>query len=98
MDNKNSGITSIIGAIPYRMALAGGWIDQPFISKLNPSPPGSMVVVNIEPEFRFMDRAGICSSTRLIALKLWNLFRLILVKSVLHVKFSRFSVELILLC
>jgi hypothetical protein len=31
-----------------------------------------MVVVNIEPEFRFMDRAGICSSTRSIALKLWG--------------------------
>ncbi|MGD0551403.1 MAG: hypothetical protein ABSB25_02000 [Sedimentisphaerales bacterium] len=65
-------ITDLIGRIPYRLALAGGWIDQPFVSKHNPSPPGSMVVVNIEPEFRFMDRAGICSSTRSIALKLWN--------------------------
>ena len=62
---KELHITDLIGRIPYRLALAGGWIDQPFISKLNPSPPGSMVVVNIEPEFRFMDRAGICSSTRL---------------------------------
>jgi hypothetical protein len=69
---KEPHITDLIGKIPYRLALAGGWIDQPFISKLNPSPPGSMVVVNIEPEFRFMDRAGICSSTRLVALKLWN--------------------------
>ena len=35
--------------IPYRMALAGGWIDQPFVSQLNPTPPGSMVVVALEP-------------------------------------------------
>ena len=65
-------ITDLIGRIPYRLALAGGWIDQPFVSKHNPSPPGSMVVVNIEPEFRFMDRAGICGSTRSVALKLWG--------------------------
>jgi hypothetical protein len=69
---KQSYITDIIGRIPYRLALAGGWIDQPFVSKHNPSPPGSMVVVSIEPEFRFMNRAGICGSTRSIALKLWN--------------------------
>ncbi len=69
---QKSHITELIGRLPYRLALAGGWIDQPFVSKHNPAPPGSMVVVNIEPEFRFMDRAGICSSTRLIALRLWN--------------------------
>ena len=38
-------IGDVIGRIPYRMAFAGGWIDQPFVSKHNPSPPGSMVVV-----------------------------------------------------
>ena len=26
----------LVGAIPYRLALAGGWIDQPFVSRLNP--------------------------------------------------------------
>lgn len=31
-----------------------------------------MVVVAVEPTFRFMDRAGICSSTREIAMKLWK--------------------------
>jgi hypothetical protein len=65
-------ITDLIGRIQYRLALAGGWIDQPFVSKHNPSPPGSMVVVAVEPQFRFMDRAGICSSTRSVALKLWG--------------------------
>ncbi len=64
-------MTDLIGAIPYRLALAGGWIDQPFVSQHNPRPPGSMVVVAIEPAFRFMDRSGICSSTREVAQRLW---------------------------
>ncbi|HSW02910.1 MAG TPA: hypothetical protein VLI39_22305 [Sedimentisphaerales bacterium] len=65
-------ITDVLGRLPYRLALAGGWIDQPFVSKLNPSPPGSMVVGCVEPEFWFMERAGICIGTRNIARKLWN--------------------------
>ena len=65
-------IASVIGRIPYRLALAGGWIDQPFVSRLNPQPPGSMVVVAIEPSFRAMDRAGLATGTRHVAMKLWH--------------------------
>jgi hypothetical protein len=65
-------ITRLIGKIPYRIALAGGWIDQPFVSRLNPSPPGSMVVVALEPTFRFMDRCGMGTSTRNVAMHLWD--------------------------
>jgi hypothetical protein len=72
MKNQDVEITSIIGAIPYRLALAGGWIDQPFVSRLNPEPPGSMVVVALEPQFYFMDRCGIGSSTRKVAMQLWG--------------------------
>src|SRR4030067_1186879 len=61
-----------MGTIPYRMARAGGWIDQPFVSRLNPSPPGSMVVVALEPTFRFMDRCGMGTSTRIVGMRLWN--------------------------
>lgn len=71
-ERKKPVITDIVGRVQYRLALAGGWIDQPFMSKHNPSGPGSMVVVAVEPEFRFMDRAGICQSTRSIALELWG--------------------------
>ncbi|MFI5381847.1 MAG: hypothetical protein ACHRHE_21320 [Tepidisphaerales bacterium] len=67
-----SDITSIIGSIPYRMAFAGGWIDQPFVSRLNPTPPGSMVVVGLEPTVRYMERAGMATGTRDIAMKVWN--------------------------
>jgi len=69
---RSYAIASVIGQIPNRLALAGGWIDQPFVSRHNPKPPGSMVVVQIEPDFRPMDRAGIASGTRAVAMKLWN--------------------------
>ena len=62
----------IIGQLPYRMAFAGGWIDQPFISRLNPEPPGSMVVVAMDPICRFMDRCGMGTSTRKVAAALWG--------------------------
>lgn len=67
-----SPLTDVIGSIPYRMAFAGGWIDQPFVSKLNPAGTGSMVVVNLEPTVRFMERAGMATGTRNIANKLWG--------------------------
>ena len=69
---QSHDITDVIGKLQYRLALAGGWIDQPFASRLNPDPPGSMVVVAVEPQFRWMDRSGICGSTRQIALELWG--------------------------
>ena len=69
---KKSTVARFLGAIPNRMQLAGGWIDQPFVSRHNSRPPGSMVVVQIEPDFPPMDRSGFASSTRAIAMKLWN--------------------------
>mgnify|MGYP001812771611 FL=1 len=69
---KKVDITDVIGKLPYRMAFAGGWIDQPFVSRHNPSPPGSMVVVAIEPTCRFMGRCGMGTSTRRMASKLWQ--------------------------
>ena len=72
METKDADITSLIGAIPYRLALAGGWIDQPFVSRHNPDPPGSMVVVALEPQFYFMDRCGMGTSTRKVARQLWG--------------------------
>ena len=65
-------ISEVIGNIPYRMAFAGGWIDQPFVSRLNPAPPGSMVVVSLEPAFLWMNRCGMGTSTRRVAMRLWH--------------------------
>jgi hypothetical protein len=61
-----------IGQIPYRMAFAGGWIDQPFLSRLNPNPPGSMVVVSLHPVVRYMEFCGMGTSTRKVAMDLWG--------------------------
>jgi hypothetical protein len=69
---QDTSLRETIGTIPYRMAFAGGWIDQPFVSRHNPSPPGSMVVVGLEPTFWYMERAGIATGTRKIAMELWN--------------------------
>jgi hypothetical protein len=68
----SKSITSILGGMPYRMALAGGWIDQPFISRFNPTPPGAMVVVSLLPAFHFMDRSGMATSTRRVAQEIWD--------------------------
>ena len=65
-------ITDVIGKLPYRIAFAGGWIDQPFVSKHNPTPPGSMVVVGLQPKMRFMNRCGMGTSTRKLASQIWN--------------------------
>lgn len=69
---KTSPLAKFFGSIPNRLQLAGGWIDQPFLSRHNPTPPGSMVVVQIEPTFRPMERSGIASGTRHVAMKLWR--------------------------
>lgn len=65
-------LSEVIGKIPYRMALAGGWIDQPFVSRHNPDPPGSMVVVGLEPTCWYMERSGMATGTRKIASQLWG--------------------------
>ena len=62
---------SAFGHIPHRLALAGGWIDQPFVSRLNPQPPGSIVVVSLEPDQWFMERSRIASGTRKVAMEIW---------------------------
>jgi len=64
-------LSDAIGSFPYRLQLAGGWIDQPFVSALNPEPPGSMVVVSLEPAFPMMERAGMATGSRKIAMELW---------------------------
>ena len=73
----SSGLTpprmlAAVGSLPYRLQLAGGWIDQPFVSSLNPEPPGSMVVVSLEPTVRYMDRCGMATGTRAVAQALWG--------------------------
>lgn len=62
----------VVGGLPYRLQLAGGWIDQPFVSALDPEPPGSMVVVSLRPTVRYMDRCGMATGTRAVAQRIWG--------------------------
>ncbi|MCC7502406.1 MAG: adenylyltransferase/cytidyltransferase family protein [Flavobacteriales bacterium] len=55
--------------IPFRLDLAGGWLDQPFVSK---HYAGSVLTVSIEPTHDFNDRSGMSSSTRKKAMELWR--------------------------
>jgi cytidyltransferase-like protein len=55
--------------IPFRIDLAGGWLDQPFVSKFSPGP---VVTISIEPSYDFNTRSGMSSSTRSKAVELWR--------------------------
>jgi hypothetical protein len=54
---------------PYRLCLAGGWIDQPWVSEIH---PGSVVVAQIWPTMDFNDRSGLATSSRNVGIKLWG--------------------------
>jgi hypothetical protein len=54
---------------PYRLCLAGGWIDQPWVSKIY---PGSVVVTQIWPTMDFNGRSGLATSSRECGIKIWG--------------------------
>lgn len=54
--------------IPYRIDLAGTWIDQPYVSCHG---AGWALTISIEPTAEFMERAGMSTSTRNAARKIW---------------------------
>jgi cytidyltransferase-like protein len=58
-----------INQIPYRIDLAGGWLDQPFVSSYH---PGAVITISIEPTVEFNERSGMASSTRRKAIDLWG--------------------------
>jgi cytidyltransferase-like protein len=55
--------------IPYRIDLAGGWLDQPYVSKM---AAGSVITLCIEPDYDFNDRSGMATSSRKKAIELWQ--------------------------
>ena len=55
--------------MPYRIDLAGGWLDQPFVGKLAPGP---VVTISIEPTIEFNERSGMASITRRKAIEIWH--------------------------
>ena len=55
--------------MPYRIDLAGGWIDQPTVSSLYPGP---VLTISIEPDYAFNNRSGMATSSRKKAIELWQ--------------------------
>ncbi len=49
--------------------MAGGWLDQPFVSR---HYPGSVITLSIEPTVEFNERNGMATSTRRTAIDLWG--------------------------
>lgn len=58
-----------IHQIPFRIDIAGGWLDQPYVSKHS---PGSVITISLEPTIQFNERSGMATSTRRAAIDLWG--------------------------
>ena len=55
--------------IPYRIDIAGGWLDQPYVSKFH---PGAVITICIEADYEFNNRSGMSTSSRNKAIELWQ--------------------------
>ena len=60
-----NGVQSMI---PYRLDLAGTWIDQPYVSKYG---GGWALTISIEPTTEYKERCGMSTSTRNAIKKIW---------------------------
>lgn len=54
--------------LPYRIDIAGTWIDQPYVSK---HFPGWAITLSLEPVIEYNERCGMSTSTRNAAKKIW---------------------------
>ncbi len=55
--------------IPYRLDLAGGWLDQPYVCQAESGP---VLTISLEPIIEFNERSGMASSSRRRAIELWQ--------------------------
>ncbi len=58
-----------VHVVPYRLDLAGGWLDQPFVSQY---ASGAVINCSLEPREEYETRSGMASSTRRTAIALWG--------------------------
>lgn len=58
-----------MSTIPYRIDIAGGWLDQPWVSQHFPGP---VLTVSIHPTIDFNLRSGMATSTRASAIEIWG--------------------------
>lgn len=69
LEARSTTALRTVNTMPFRIDLAGGWLDQPFVSKYYPGP---VITISIEPTIEFNDRSGMASSTRRKAIDLWG--------------------------
>ena len=60
-----NGVQSMI---PYRLDLAGTWIDQPYVSRFG---AGWALTISLEPVEEYKERCGMSTSTRNAIRKIW---------------------------
>jgi cytidyltransferase-like protein len=60
--------TNVKSLLPYRLDLAGTWIDQPYVSEYG---AGWAITISLEPTYEFMERGGMSTSTRNAIKKIW---------------------------
>jgi cytidyltransferase-like protein len=66
---RSTTVLRNVKPMPYRIDIAGTWIDQPYVSKYY---PGSAITASLEPVIEFNERSGMATSTRKKAIELWN--------------------------
>ncbi len=59
----------MMNQLPYRLDLAGTWIDQPYLSEIY---AGWAITISLEPIIEYNERSGMSTSTRKAAKELWN--------------------------
>ncbi len=69
LDPRSTTALRTVFTMPYRIDLAGGWLDQPFVSCYY---PGAVITVSIHPTIEFNERSGMASSTRRSAIEMWG--------------------------
>lgn len=69
LDARSTTDLRRVDVVPFRLDLAGGWLDQPFVSQLY---PGSVITISLEPNVEYERRSGMASSTRESAKALWG--------------------------
>ncbi len=69
LEARSSTALRALNRMPFRIDLAGGWLDQPWVSE---HYPGAVITISLEPTLEFNERSGMASSTRNAAIELWG--------------------------
>ena len=65
---SSTGLKQSASQLPTRLALAGTWIDQPYVSC---HAPGWALTISLEPTFDIRERCGLSTSTRNTIKRVW---------------------------